>query len=95
MVTILSSENGDDIETIDSVKYLAPRVYASQYRAVTSVDYESLIKFIYPEAEAVTVIGGEIMDPPQYGNVFISIKPRDSYRLSDFTKSDILKKIKK
>ena len=95
ITTISSATGGNDLETIDSIKYFAPRLYSSQYRAVTSVDYESIIKYIYPEAEAVTVIGGEVMDPPQYGNVFISIKPKDSYRLSDFTKSDILKKIKK
>lgn len=95
ITTVSSATGGNELETIDSIKYFAPRLYSSQYRAVTSVDYEALIKYIYPEAEAVTVIGGEIMDPPQYGNVFISIKPRDSYRLSDFTKSDILKKIKK
>jgi len=95
ITTVSSASGGNDLETIDSIKYFAPRLYSSQYRAVTSVDYESIIKYIYPEAEAVTVIGGEVMDPPQYGNVFISIKPKDSYRLSDFTKSDILKKIKK
>ena len=95
ITTVSSATGGTDLETIDSIKYFAPRLYSSQYRAVTSVDYEALIKFIYPEAEAVTVIGGEVMDPPQYGNVFISIKPKDSYRLSDFTKSQILKNIKK
>ena len=94
VTTVSSAAGGTDLESIDSIKYFAPRLYSSQYRAVTSVDYEALIKYIYPETEAVTVIGGEVMDPPQYGNVFISIKPKDSYRLSDFTKSDILKKIK-
>jgi hypothetical protein len=94
ITTVSASTGGSDLESIDSIKYFAPRLYSSQYRAVTSVDYESLIKYVYPEAEAVTVIGGESMDPPQYGNVFISIKPKDSFRLSDFTKSDILKKIK-
>jgi hypothetical protein len=94
ITTVSSANGGNDIETIDSIKYFAPRLYSSQYRAVTSVDYESLIKYIYPESEAVVVIGGESMDPPQYGNVFISIKPKDSFRLSDFTKSEILKKIK-
>lgn len=95
ITTVSAASGGTEMEPIDSIKYFAPRLYSSQYRAVTSVDYESLIKYIYPEAEAVTVIGGEIMDPPQYGNVFISIKPKNSYRLSDFTKQDILKKIKK
>ena len=95
ITTVSSATGGTDLESIDSIKYFAPRLYSSQYRAVTSVDYESIVKFIYPEAEAVNVIGGEVMDPPQFGNVFISIKPKDSYRLSDFTKNDILKKIKK
>jgi hypothetical protein len=95
ITTVSSATGGNDLESIDSIKYFAPRLYSSQYRAVTSVDYESIIKYIYPEAEAVTVIGGEVMNPPQYGNVFISIKPKDSYKLSDFTKSDILKKIQK
>ena len=95
ITTVSSATGGTDLESIDSIKYFAPRLYSSQYRAVTSVDYESIVKFIYPEAEAVNVIGGEVMDLPQFGNVFISIKPKDSYRLSDFTKNDILKKIKK
>jgi hypothetical protein len=95
ITTLSPAIGGNDIESIDSIKYFAPRLYSSQYRAVTSVDYESIVKYLYPEAEAVTVIGGETMSPPQYGNVFISIKPKDSYRLSDFTKQDIIKKLKK
>jgi len=95
ITTVSNATSGRDLETIDSIKYFAPRLYSSQYRAVTSVDYEALVKYVYPEAEAVTVIGGETMEPPQYGNVFISIKPRDSFRLSDFTKTQILKNIKK
>jgi hypothetical protein len=95
ITTLSPATGGNDIESIDSIKYFAPRLYSSQYRAVTSVDYESIVKYLYPEAEAVTVIGGETMEPPQYGNVFISIKPKDSYRLSDFTKQDIVKKLKK
>jgi hypothetical protein len=95
VTTSANASGGEEIESLDSIKYFAPRLYSSQYRAVTSVDYESIIKYVYPNTEAVTVIGGEVLSPPQFGNVFISIKPKDSYRLSDFTKQDILKKIKK
>ena len=49
--TLQASENGDEIESIDNIKYLAPRVYASQYRAVTPNDYSSLIPFLYPNID--------------------------------------------
>ena len=94
ITTTSSSENGDDIETIDSVKYLAPRVYASQYRAVTANDYKGLIPYLYSNIDSVTAYGGEELDPPQYGKVFISIKPRNGNFLSEITKNDINKKLK-
>ena len=67
---------GDDIEEISSIKYLAPRIYSSQYRAVTASDYSGIIPFVYPNVESVTSYGGEELDPPEYGKVFISIKPK-------------------
>lgn len=88
------SENGDDIESIDKIKYLAPRVYASQYRAVTANDYKGLIPFIYPNVDSVTSYGGEELDPPEYGKVFISIKPRNGNFLSQITKQEILRTLK-
>ena len=94
ITTTSSSENGDDIETIDSVKYLAPRVYASQYRAVTANDYKGLIPYLYSNIDSVTAYGGEELDPPQYGKVFISIKPRNGNFLSEITKNEIKKKLK-
>ena len=94
ITTTSSSENGDDIETIDSVKYLAPRVYASQYRAVTANDYKGLIPYLYSNIDSVTAYGGEELDPPQYGKVFISIKPRNGNFLSEIRKNDIKKKLK-
>ena len=72
----LPSTNGGDIETIESIKNYAPRLYSSQNRAVTSNDYENLIKKIYPNTESVSVVGGEEMEPPQYGNVQISINQK-------------------
>jgi len=88
------SENGDDIESLDSIKYLAPRVYASQYRAVTANDYKSLIPSIYSNVESVTSYGGEELDPPEYGKVFIIIKPRQGTFLSAITKQDIIRSLK-
>jgi len=94
ITTNQSSINGGDIEPIDSIKYYAPRLYSSQYRAVTSRDYEAIIKRIYPDTESVSVVGGEEMDPPQFGNVQISIKPKNGSFVSDFNKSQILSKLK-
>jgi hypothetical protein len=95
LTTISPSQNGDDIESIDSIKYLAPRIYASQYRAVTSNDYTSLIPFLYPNVESVTAYGGEELDPPQYGKVFITIKPKNGEYLSEVSKNSIKEDLKK
>ncbi len=94
VTTNQSSINGGDIEPIDSIKYYAPRLYSSQYRAVTSRDYEAIIKRIYPDTESVSVVGGEEMDPPQFGTVQISIKPKNGSFVSDFNKTQILSKLK-
>tara|TARA_R100000231_G_scaffold78388_1_gene60666 strand:+ start:440 stop:2329 length:1890 start_codon:yes stop_codon:yes gene_type:complete len=94
IVTITSASNGGEIETIDSIKYFAPRLYSSQYRAVTSRDYEAIVPLIYPNTESISVIGGEDLDPPQFGTVFISIKPRNGEFISDFDKVQILNNLK-
>lgn len=94
VITNQSSQNGSEIESIDSVKYFAPRIYSSQYRAVTSRDYEVIIKKIYPDTESVTVIGGEELDPPEFGSVSISIKPKNGTFVSDFNKQQIKNKLK-
>ena len=88
------SRDGDDIESISSIKYYAPRIYSSQYRAVTSSDYESVLGFIYPNVESVTAFGGEEMSPPRFGKVFISVKPRNGDFLSDETKRELIQKLK-
>jgi len=88
------SSNGSDIEAIDSIKYFAPRIYSSQYRAVTARDYEAIVQMIYPNTESVSVVGGEELDPPQFGNVIISIKPKNGDYISDFDKQTILTKLK-
>ena len=88
------SENGDEIETLDSVRYYAPRLYSSQHRAVTASDYESILPSVYPNIESVSAYGGEELTPPQYGRVYISAKPKNGSFLSDFTKKDILSSLK-
>ena len=90
ITTNQQSQNGAEIESIDSIRYFAPRIYSSQYRAVTSRDYEAIIKKIYPETESVSIIGGEELDPPEYGTVSIAIKPKNGTYVSDFQKSRIL-----
>jgi hypothetical protein len=91
--TARNAQGGGEIESIDSVKYFAPRLYSSQYRAVTGRDYESIIQSIYPNTESVSVVGGEELTPPQYGKVLISIKPKNGDFVSDFDKQFILNKL--
>jgi len=94
ITTNQSSQNGSSIEPIDSIKYYAPKLYSAQNRAVTSRDYEAIVKRIYPETESVAVIGGEELDPPEYGNVILSIKPKNGSFVSDFDKARILSQLK-
>ena len=92
--TLEKSRDGDEIESISSIKYYAPRIYSSQYRAVTASDYESVLGYIYPNVESVTAFGGEEMSPPRFGKVFISVKPRNGDFLSDETKRELVQKLK-
>ena len=94
ITTTSNASGGGDIEPIESVKYFAPRTYASQNRAVTARDYEAIVQSVYPETESVTVIGGEELDPPQFGKVLISIKPKNGWTLSDFKKTELLNDLK-
>mgnify|MGYP003312477297 FL=1 len=94
ITTVHGAVNGSEIENINSIKYLAPRTYSAQYRAVTPRDYEAIISQIYPQTESVAVVGGEEMDPPQFGTVRISIKPRNGTYVSDFDKQMIKSKLK-
>ena len=95
LINVISgASNGGDIESTDSIKYFAPRLYSSQYRAVTARDYEAIIQQIYPNTESVSVVGGEELDPPQFGTVFITIKPQNGDFVSDFDKTQILSDLK-
>ena len=95
VVTIQKAQGGGDIEDVDSIKYYSPKRYSSQNRAVTARDYEAIIKNIFPETDTVSVVGGEELDPPEFGTVQISIKPKNSIYISDFTKTRILSQLKK
>ena len=94
VATIQASTNGSEVESINSIKYYAPRIYSSQYRAVTPRDYEAIVKKIYPDTESVAVVGGEEMDPPEFGTVTISIKPKNGTYVSAFNKTRILSQLK-
>jgi hypothetical protein len=94
-ITLIAAEGGTDKEGIDTVRYNAPRAYATQNRGVTVNDYKSIILSQYTEAESVSVWGGEDNIPPVYGKVFVAIKPKTTDTLSqvqkDFVKNTILK----
>ena len=91
-----SSRGGSAIEEVESVRKYAPKIYSTQNRAVTADDYETLIPAkIYPDTESISVFGGEELIPPQYGKVFISIKPRFGDFLPNLIKDNIKLKLKK
>ena len=96
LTTDISAKGGATIESVDSIKKFAPRIYASQNRALTANDYETLIPAkVYPETESISVFGGEELIPPQYGKVFISIKPKTGDFLPNLIKENIRMKLKK
>lgn len=95
-ITVLTkSFGGAEIESIDSIKMNAPAMYGAQNRAVTSTDYASIIRRIYPAIADVISFGGEEADPPEYGKVKICIKPKNYNFLSSYTKRIIIDEIKK
>ena len=96
LTTGISASGGESIEGVESIKKFAPRIYASQNRALTANDYETIIPAkIYPETESISVFGGEELVPPQYGKVFISIKPRFGDFIPNLIKENIKTKLKK
>ena len=90
-----SSHSGASIETVESIKKYGTRIYASRNRAVTSSDYEALIPSIYPETESVSAYGGETLNPPRFGKVYISIKPYNDRYLSNLIKDNIRRDLQK
>ena len=94
ITTVSNASNGAEVEDVSSIKYFAPRLYSAQYRAVTPRDYEAIIQNIFPKTESVAVVGGEELDPPKFGQVQISIKPKNGTYVSDFDKTQIKNKLK-
>ena len=94
ITTVTNASNGAEVEDVSSIKYFAPRLYSAQYRAVTPRDYEAIIQTIFPQTESVAVIGGEELNPPKFGQVQISIKPKNGTYVSDFDKTQIKNKLK-
>ena len=96
ITSIEPSSGGSAIESVASVKKYAPQVYGTQDRAITANDYEILIpNKIYPEAESISVFGGEELVPPRFGKVFISIKPRNGDFVSLGIKENIKRELRK
>ena len=96
VTTDAPSTGGEPIESVDSIRKFAPQVYSTQNRALTANDYEILIpNKIFPETESISVFGGEELVPPQFGKVFISIKPRTGDFVSNAIKQNIKRDLKK
>ena len=83
------SQQGTSAETIESIKYNAPRYYSAQSRAVTAQDYALITRDIYNNAQSVVAYGGDALNPPVYGKVYIVIKTKTGTNLNDITKKEI------
>ena len=93
ITTLENSSGGSEKEDIESIKFKATKFYTSQNRLVTLNDYKAKVSEYYPNADAVAVWGGEDNDPPEYGKVFISLKPQNSDYLSVAEKSEVQTKL--
>ena len=96
ITTPLPSSGGESIESVDSIRKFAPQIYTTQNRALSANDYEILIpNKIYPETDSISVFGGEDLVPPQFGKVFISIKPRNGDFVPNIIKQNIKRDLKR
>ena len=91
--SVVVASGGADIESVDKIKFQAPKMFAAQDRAVTADDYGTIVRNLYPAVSDIIVFGGEENDPPEYGKVFIAIKPTDAAALTSVTKEEIRKKL--
>ena len=87
--TVSIADGGAEAESIDSIKFNAPKNYSAQNRAVTADDYKVILPQVFANVESVNVWGGEDNSPPIYGKVFICIKPRSGETLTNATKDSI------
>ncbi len=84
-----ASAGGSDVEDIESIRFNAPLTFIAQNRAVTSDDYKTLVKQAFGAIDSISVWGGELNDPPEFGKAFISIKPEGSLTLTREEKASI------
>lgn len=94
VILIEASKGGASIESAQSIKNYATRFYSSQGRAVTARDYETIVRSVYPETDSINAFGGEELDPPRFGKVFITIKPKTGMFLSNSLKDSIKKELR-
>ncbi len=95
VVTREAAADGEARESALSIKFRAPRAFATQNRAVTETDYEHIVSEIYPQAAAVTAYGGEKLNPPIYGKVYVAIRPKTGNKLNETTKAKIRNDLKR
>lgn len=88
------AQGGSAIESIEKIKFNAPKFYGSQNRAVTSNDYSAIVRNLYPAVGDIIVFGGEDQVPPDYGKVFIAVKPTVANSLSSVTKKELTDKLR-
>ena len=93
--TTSAASGGEEIESIEKIKYNAPKLYGSQNRALTPNDYKAIVRNLYPSVSDIIVFGGEDQEPPAYGKVFLSVKPTEAAALSSFTKNELTSELKK
>jgi hypothetical protein len=94
ITTVSNSQGGSESQDNESIRHNAPLQYAAQDRAVTTTDYETLVRSIYPNALSVSAWGGEDDETPRYGIVKIGIKAASGSTLTETTKQDIVNKLK-
>lgn len=91
-IKVISSSYGGQLkESIESIRYLAPRNYEAQQRCVTKDDFITILKTKYRTIQDISVWGGEEENPPHYGKVFISILPQKNYIYTEFQKKKIIR----
>lgn len=90
---VAAAGGGAERESVDSVKFSAPLQYASQNRIVSYRDYDLYIRNAYPNLDSISVWGGEDEEPPVFGKVFVSLKPKDNYYISESEKENIITNI--
>ena len=87
-------DGGAEPESTEAIKFSAPKFYSAFGRAVSTRDYEAIIPQIYPNVSSIACYGGEEAEPPEYGKVFLAIKPKNADKLSLSEKNSVLKKLR-